>query len=175
MPGTHIAVATDEDLKQAISPAIALCYRYWTGKRALCGPGRLPGREHLDPVEMVRFLAHVVLFDVVRNGSYYRFRHRLTGTHFAEIFGRDVTGLYIEQTGSLETFEAIYRRFTTIVDDKAPAYGISPSPVRDRDFLEYEHLTLPLATDGQTVDLLFGVRCVLQYRRRPFEAIAVSS
>src|SRR5258708_23715609 len=132
MSGTHIAVATDEDLKQAISPAIALCYRYWTGKRALCGPGRLPGREHLDPVEMVRFLAHVVLFDVVRNGSYYRFRHRLTGTHFAEIFGRDVTGLYIEQTGSLETFEAVYRRVTPLPPLKAAAPRSAPPSAQAR-------------------------------------------
>ena len=148
-------------LRQAKHPAIGACFAYWQAKQAARGDGRLPGRQHIDPVEMATFLPYVVLFDVVRAAADYRFRHRLTGTHFVEIFGREVTGLYIEETGSLETFDDVYRRFAGVVNGKAPAYGVSPSPVKERDFLHYEHLTLPLAGDGETVDLLFGVRCLL--------------
>jgi hypothetical protein len=152
----------DQDVKAATNAAIAECYQYWLGKRSQCGPGRfLPGRQHIDPVEMKSFLRYVLLFDVERNGAHYRFRHRLTGTHFGRIFGRDVTGMYIEQTGSIESFEGVYRRLSAVVDDRIPAYGISPAPVRDMAYLTYEHLTLPLATDGETVDMLFGVRCIL--------------
>ncbi len=110
---------------------------------------------------MARFLPHVILFDVERREGKYRFRHRLTGTHFQEIFGREVTGLYIEESGSLESFESVYRRLAAVVDDKVMTYGVAPSPVRDKDFVQYEHLTFPLASDGTTVDMLFGVRCIL--------------
>jgi hypothetical protein len=151
----------DELLSHASNPAIGQCYRYWLAKCAQCPPGHLPGRQHIDPLEMKPFLRYVLLFDVERDGVHCRFRHRLTGTHFAEIFGRDVTGMYIEQTGSIESFEDVYRRLSRVVDDKAPAYGISPSPIAKLNFLNYEHLTLPLATDGETVDVLFGVRCIL--------------
>lgn len=123
--------------------------------------GKLPGRQHIDPAEMAEFLRYVVLFDVERQGMHYRFRHRLTGTHFVEIFGRDVTGRYIEHAGSLEDFHVVYRRFSTVVDEKALVYGAAPSPVRELNFLHYEHLTLPLASGGETVDMLFGVRCAL--------------
>jgi hypothetical protein len=153
--------ALPEFLKNASNPAIGQCYRYWLAKHAQCAAGRLPGRQHIDPQEMKPFLRFVLLFDVERNGVHCRFRHRLTGTHFAEIFGHDVTGMYIEQAGSLESFEDVYRRLSSVADDKAPAYGVSPSPVARLDFLNYEHLTLPLATDGETVDILFGVRCIL--------------
>ena len=145
----------------AANAAISQCYAYWRDKRALMTHGMLPGRQHLDPAGMRSFLPYVVLFDVERNGAHYRFRHRLTGTHFADIFGRDVTGMYIEHAGSLEDFDVVYRRFSCVVDDKALVYGVSPSPLRERNFPRYEHLTLPLATDGATVDMLFGVRCWL--------------
>jgi len=145
----------------AANAAIPQCYAYWVDKRAALNRRMLPGRQHLDPAEMRAFLPYVVLFDVERNGLHYRFRHRLTGTHFADIFGHDVTGKYIEHAGSLEDFDVVYRRFSFVVDDKALVYGVSPSPMRERNFLRYEHLTLPLATDGATVDMLFGVRCWL--------------
>ena len=148
-------------LKGAQNPAIAKCYGYWLAKKALCPPGLLPGRQHIDPQEMRSFLQYVLLFDVERNGVHYRFKHRLTGTHFAQLFGREVTGRYIEHTGSLETFEAVYRRLAGIVDDKQPVYGIAPAPVAKHRHLDYEHLTMPLAADGQTVDMLLGVRCIL--------------
>jgi len=150
-----------EFLKGSINPAIVACYEYWLSKRKLCPPDRLPGRQHLDPGEMLAFLQYALMFDVERSGVHYRFRHRLTGSHFARIFGRDVTGMYIEHTGSIESFEGVYRRLSAVVDDKQPAYGISPAPVASHDYLKYEHLTLPLATDGESVDVLFGVRCLL--------------
>jgi len=151
----------EDFLTAAINPAVAACYQYWRRKCAAWPPGRLPGRQHLDAGEMAPFLQYVVMFDVERNGVHCRFRHHLTGPHFAEIFGRDVTGMYIEQTGSIETFEAVYRRLSAIVEDKIPAYGISPAPVAARNYMRYEHLTVPLASDGDNVDVLFGVRCIL--------------
>ncbi len=146
-------------LREARSAAVVACYEYWLQKRAHAGRC-LPGRQHLDPVEMKGFLEHVVLFDVVPDGVYNRFRHRLIGTHFAEVLGRDVTGMYIEHSGSLEIFDEVYRRFSTVVDEKALAYGVTRWPAKRGGLIPYEHLTLPLAADGETVDMLFGVRCV---------------
>ncbi|MBV8538134.1 MAG: hypothetical protein JO128_21235, partial [Alphaproteobacteria bacterium] len=54
-----------------------------------------------------------------------------------------------------------------VVDEKALVYGISRSPARHLEFVDYEHLTLPLASDGQTVDMLFGIRCELPYSEHP--------
>lgn len=136
------------------------CYEYWLQARDRSGR-LLPGRQHLNPVDMASFLPHVALHDIVRDGGHQRFRNRLIGTHVAEILGRDVTGMYIEHTGWLESFDELYRRFSTVTDEKVLAYGVSPSPAKQLDFMDYEHLTLPLAADGETVDMLFGVRCAL--------------
>lgn len=147
-------------LERARRPAVLACFNYWLAKRDRCGAA-LPGRQHLDPIEMKAFLESVILFDVVRTDGHARFRHRLNGTEFDGIFGADVTGMFIEHTGSLEHFDDLYRRFSAVADDGVLVYGMAPSPATKLNFVAYEHLTLPLATDGRTVDMLFGVRCRL--------------
>jgi hypothetical protein len=146
-------------IRDAKHPAIRMALNYWLKQRERA-ERKLPGRQHIDPLDMTDFLPYVVLFDVVRSGVHCRFRHRLTGTHFNAIFGRDVTGMFVEHTGSIETFNDVYARFSTVTDDKVAAYGIAPSVVKEGGCC-YEHLTLPLAADGETVDMLFGVRCLL--------------
>jgi hypothetical protein len=146
-------------LTQARAPAVRECYAYWQSKKK---SGRLPGRQHIDPAEMKSFLEHVILFDVERPASGgYRFRQRLVGTHIVELFGRDTTGFYVDESSSTSHYESVHARLSAIVDTKEPAFGIYYPPTPHLDFLEYEHLTLPLASDGRTVDMLFGVRCGL--------------
>ena len=108
----------------------------------------------------------VLLFDVERTGTAVRFRHRLTGTHFFDLFGRDVTNLYIEETGSKEDMAVVQARFVSVVTGRQPIYGVAPVPAPGREFLHYEYMTAPLASDGISVDMLFGVRCALWTARR---------
>lgn len=146
-------------LAQARSPAVGACFAYWQSKRK---PGRLPGRQDIDPAEMKPFLEYVILFDVVREpGRPYRFRQRLLGTHLVELFGRDTTGHFIDESSAPSHYDPVLRRLAAVVDTHQPAFGIYYPPTPHLDFLEYEHLTLPLATDGSLVDMLFGVRCGL--------------
>src|SRR5258708_11173475 len=166
MIGARISDEASRVLAQAKSPVVAACYEHWLQKRAQSG-WSLPGRQHLDLIEMKGVLPHLVLIDVVRHGVYHRLRIRFSGTYVTDILGRDVAGLYIEHSGYPHAFDELYRRFSTVVDEKALVYGVSPSPARHLDFLEYEHLTLPLAADGQTVDMLFGVSCALPYSKVP--------
>ena len=154
-------------IASARDPRIRLGYEYWLSKAR--PRGQIPGRHDLDPGEMVEFLPCVVLFDVERHAAQLRFRHRLTGTHFFDLFGREVTDLYIEEAGSREDMAVVAARFEGVVRTKQPVYGVSPVPVTGRGFLTYEHLTLPLASDGVTVDMLFGIRCAL---REPWRGVA---
>lgn len=145
-------------LSQARAPAVRACFDYWLSKKT---PDRLPGRQHIDPTEMKPFLEFVILFDVERTEGGYRFRQRLVGTHIVELFGRDTTGLYVDETSAPTHYASVHQRLAGVVDTREPAFGIYYPPTPHLDFLEYEHLTLPLAADGTTVDMLFGVRCGL--------------
>ncbi len=143
---------------------VRLFHEYWLSK---CVPGRLPGRRDIDPHEMRPFLPHVMMIDVERGpevkggGGRYRFRHRLVGTHLVDLFGEDMTGRYIDDMIEPEVYEDVHGRLAQIVDTRRPVYGISPISMPHRDFVEFEHLTAPLASDGATVDILLGVRCGL--------------
>jgi len=151
-------------------PALRRLYDYWLQKcRAL---GRLPSRPEIDPGEMKRILRYVILFDVERPKSgagdgLYRFRHRLVGTHIVELFDHDLTGLYVDQTSSAAEYPQVYERLAAVVDCREPVYGHYHAPTPNREFVQYEHLTVPLASDGETIDVLLGVRCGLTPLSRP--------
>jgi hypothetical protein len=153
-------------VSKAKHPAIRMALDYWVQQRNEA-QRLLPGRQHIDPVQMSGFLKHVVLFDIVRTGVHCRFQHRLAGTHLEDIFGRDLTGMFIEHCNELDRFADVYTRYAAVADDKVAAYGVAPSPGNQGRLLRYEHLTLPLAADGQAVDMLFGVRCILPESNDP--------
>ena len=137
-------------------PALRPFYDYWLGKRR---DGRLPGRQAIDPVEMKRFLRYVIMFDVERGSGLYRFRHRLVGTHIVELFGQEVTGLYVDEISSADDYPEVYTRLAAVVDGREPVYGTYRAPTPQREFATYEHLTVPLSSDGREVDVLLGLRC----------------
>jgi len=154
--GSHANVAP----ALAQTPHLRMCFDYWQSK---CKWGRLPSRRDIDPAEMKGFLPSVILIEVERSGAGRRFRVRLMGTRLAEIFGQDVTGLYLDQICTPEARNVL----TDVMDLKKPCYGVSRGLRPDRDFIEFEHLTLPLASNGERVDMLFGVRCRLDRRNLP--------
>jgi hypothetical protein len=136
---------------QAHCPRLHLCFRYWLSKRN--GNG-LPGRCDIDPIEMERFLPSMNLFQVEHNGGARRFLIRLAGTNLVEILGRDVTGAYVDQICAPETHGLMGK----VVETRQACYGGSRVPIPGREF---EHLTLPLASDGARVDMLLSALCRL--------------
>jgi hypothetical protein len=140
------------------APAVGQLYAYWLGK---CQGHRFPRRDQIDPLEMKPFLPYVIIFDVEHRAGGYRFRNRLVGTHIVELFGTDVTGLDVEEKSTAEDFPAVYARLAAVIEQRQPRYGISRAPLANREFVRFEHLTVPLSTDGQIIDMLLGVRCGL--------------
>lgn len=122
-------------------------YQLWSAK---CRGGRLPGRRDFDPLEMPQLLPHLTLFDVERDPL--RFRIRLVGTAIVAAMGRDTTGLYLDQ---LERIENVAERARQLAFDKTPFYlaGL-PLTWTHRDYRTYSVLGLPLASDGEVVDML---------------------
>jgi hypothetical protein len=140
-------------------PALRYLYQYW---RLKAQGGRVPARRDLDPADMKPFLKYVIMFDVERHGGVYRFRHRLVGTHIVDLFAQDLTGRYVDQVSSAGHYAEVYPRLAGVVDTRAPAYGVYYAPTPRREFAKYEHLTLPLVSEDNQVDVLIGVRCGLR-------------
>jgi hypothetical protein len=127
-------------------PAIRAIYQYW---RSIHPGTGLPGRQHVDPVDIPHLLSNLWLLDVVR--SPVRFRMRLVGTRVVAYAGKDNTGKWIDEKWP-DYNDAIYRR---IVETGQPSWWRGPSQFRpDKTYFELERVRLPLARDGETVDMI---------------------
>src|SRR4051812_22620200 len=100
---------------QAKDPRFREFFDYWRSKAP---PGRLPGRQHIDPLDIPHLLPGVALFDVLRNGTGLRFRWRLIGTALVDAIGDDYTGRFVDEVGLLTIkYEAVHRVFSEIVHE----------------------------------------------------------
>lgn len=125
------------------------------------GPGdRLPGRQHIDPVELGVLLGNIWLADVSR--APLRFRYRLAGTRIVKYIGVEPTGKWLDEV--IPHFETTHTAhdLTIVADEGAPRWRRgAPSVRKDLYFKTLEQLSLPLAADGRTVDMILNLTLFL--------------
>ncbi|MDH3236749.1 MAG: PAS domain-containing protein, partial [Alphaproteobacteria bacterium] len=129
-------------------------YDYWRSK---VRDGRLPARADIDPVDIHDLLPSIILIDVVTQGDRRRFRFRLFGTEHVEFNQRDLTGMFIDEVFGAEDADKTADAYARVIDDREPHYWRTNVMLPGREFVHYERLMLPLASDRETVDMLIGV------------------
>ncbi len=139
------------DLDQA-TPKLKLGYRYWDSKRA---GRRMPARADIDPAEMVPFLSHVVLMDVLRDPP--DFRYRLMGTTVDSHMTRHYTGLRLSEVPHQRPPSAMWSNFEAVARDRVPLLTNVPYVGPHKEFLRVQDLIMPLSADGEIVDILFAI------------------
>jgi len=128
-------------------------FAYWRSKAP---EGRLPGRRHIDPVDVPDLLPWLTLIDVVWEQERLRLRCRLAGTGVTARFGRDITGLYAEEAYSEAYLAQALDTYGAIIESRRPHLSRHRIPIEGREQAEYDRLILPLAEDGDTVDMFFS-------------------
>ena len=135
-------------------PRLRRFYDYWQSKHR---GDRLPGRQDIDPLEIPDLLPHVSMVDVVGKGGDMRFRFRLVGTAYVHIAGREYTGAFIEDVFEADDAVRLQAAYREIVETRQPHYWSTSIVVRGNPPVRYARLMVPLASDGDTVDILMGV------------------
>jgi hypothetical protein len=135
----------------AQDPRFREFFIYWQRKAP---DGRLPGRQHIDPLEIPRLLSHIALYDVVRVADDFRFRVRLVGTGVTAALGADNTGRFIDEVMDAEPYKPLHAAYSQLARHHTPQYWQRNVPFANRDFLAIQRLGLPLAADGNTVDMI---------------------
>ncbi len=125
---------------------------YWEGLQR--EPGKLPGRQHLDPVDIpTRVLPYVVISDVERDP--FRVRFRLVGTRVVAGSAFDFTGRYGDEVCLPERRPEVYGRAERVCVERVPCFRRGPPRVfAHHDSVAVQAMLLPLARDGETVDML---------------------
>ena len=138
---------------EAGEPDFIALFDYWQRRAP---SGALPGRQHLDPLDMPReLLPRLVLFDVERAFDGPQFRVRLAGTKVVELLGREPRGHALHELGLAEA-RSLISALKAAVTLGAPVIYSAPLILPSKRLLWARRLGLPLARDGVTVDMVLG-------------------
>ena len=130
-------------------------FHYW---RSIFPDSGLPGRQHFDPTDIPHLLRMLFLVDIDRNGEKFRFRYRLLGTDITSRAGRDMTGRWMEDCfPKPEAFGAVEKDYIEIIESGIPHSGRFNILAPGREHIVANRLVLPLARDGQTIDMFLGM------------------
>lgn len=131
-------------------------FAYWASRRA---GAKLPGRGDLDPAGMKRLLPTISLIEVV--GGLSDFRMRLAGTGLYDVYGREITGRRIGEIYNNAAADYWRSELAGVVRDGKPAVGVHNLAWRGASHLSILWLRMPLASNGQDVDMILGYDVVL--------------
>lgn len=148
-------------LAASADPAFVRLHRHWLER---IRDGRLPTWDDLALAEIAPDLKpHLASLDVVElPGAPRRYRFRLVGSAVVAMRGRDETGMFYDDTILPERYAELAKGLGRVVETGKPAYLESPHGAADRRGFWIGRLALPVSTDGQTVDILFGMAKRLQ-------------
>lgn len=136
-------------------------FAYWSSRRTA---GRLPGRADIRPHDLKRHLPSVSLVDVSEDDP--RFRVRLAGTALYGVFGREITGLSLEQAYG-PSADYWRKELEKVAESGRPAVGVHAMAWRREGRLSMTWLRLPLASDGRRVDMILGYDIVIGLAQTP--------
>jgi hypothetical protein len=150
MAGSGFTVVRADSDVAAMHPRLRQLLDYW---RAIAPAGRLPGRQHLDPLDIPALLPWLWLLEV--HHAPLRFRFRLAGTQIAAVHGEDPTGRWFDEFYAGRPIGPVVERMCAAIDQKAPIWRMGPSwAMPEAKWRAIEALTVPLAADGVSVDML---------------------
>lgn len=125
---------------------------YWQSK---CRPdGGLPGRAQIDPLELRGLLPYIYLIDVLPGEM---FRIRLLGEVHVAIYGNGLLGRTIEEIFPPEHGAEFNRLYRAVLRRRGPVVnGGQVFWWRNKEWLPFEGLHMPLASDGATIDMILA-------------------
>jgi hypothetical protein len=137
-----------------LHPKLRRLFGYW---RTIHPVDRLPGRRQFDPAANPDLLPNLKLVDVHREPL--RLRYRLLGTAIDAALGRSVVDQWLDEVhGTHPNWPTLLADYRAVIDSRAPCWRRgAPRVVADIDCAIVETLRLPLARDGQRVDMVLGL------------------
>ncbi len=120
-------------------------------------PGeKMPGRTDFDPFQIPTVMPHLTLTDVEREP--YRFKYRVMGTSVSYNMEFEGAGKYLDElVPGVETQYPHLDR-VHVTKEGIPIHRIGQASISFRtDFADLERVHLPLASDGENVDMVLSI------------------
>jgi hypothetical protein len=143
---------------EILDPEIRRFVEYWQAKRLGL---RYPARAALDPLDFRYVLGDVVLIETHRpsvgSGDAWDFRYRLIGSNVVARDGYDLTNKSLDDLPEPEYRARIRTTWTAVCESGQPAHYVRDLVLDDRRRC-YEVVVMPLASNGQDIDMLISVQ-----------------
>jgi hypothetical protein len=157
MPSLPSAVAernapSSAAASSVVDPRLCQVLDYWRGKIA---GRRMPRRADIDPTEIPKLLPDVMLVDALPEG---RYRYRLIGIGNAQAHGMSATGRYLDEVlPGPEYRDHVISLYDECVGARRALYSecVFMAPGRLEPERHTKVLFMPLAEDGETVNMVF--------------------
>ena len=138
---------------QMILPAQQSLYDYWRSK---CRGGKIPSRYDINPSEIHTQLPMISLVETCNLSQQRRFKYRLAGTGFWDLYDAEITGKYIDELSIGCRSEYWHRVLGRVVDQKRPSAGVTRPGTPLRAHLAQFWIRLPLSDDGENISMVLG-------------------
>ncbi|PHR59174.1 MAG: histidine kinase [Robiginitomaculum sp.] len=138
---------------QIVLPQQQFLYDYWRSK---CRNGRLPSRQDIDPADICEQLPMVSIVETCGLSSTLRFKYRLAGTGFWDMYDAEITGKYIDELPIGDRREYWHRVLMRVREQKRPSVGMTRPGTPSRSHMAQFWIRLPLADDGINVTMILG-------------------
>jgi len=146
-----------DDLPADCHPMVRSLLEYWLR----IGPAdALPGRQHFDPIDVWSLIRNLWIVDVCGNPPH--FRYRVAGTKVVDYIGREPTGKMMDEVFPHFPETETCRDLLRTVAGGVPRWRRGAPTLRgDKSFTIVEQISLPLARDGRTVDMVLNLSVVM--------------
>lgn len=137
------------DVGTLTSAALKRLHDEWRSRRR----GRsFPARADFDPAEMGYILGNLSLVEVRRHPL--RFFFRVHASNIATRVGFDMTRKFLDESPDARFRSLILDHYLRTLDERRPIAARHEQDVTDRTVLNCEALALPLAHDGENIDMV---------------------
>ncbi|MDD9904229.1 MAG: PAS domain-containing protein [Rhodospirillaceae bacterium] len=152
----------DVSIPNDANESVRTLFEYWL---SMSPDGRLPGRRHFDPTDIPYLLPNIWLIDVHRDPM--RFWRRLVGTKIEEFAGKSLQGGWVADRLDGDRLSSVNRHLAEVVETRRPSWRRGKSLIQfEKKYSEIERLYLPLAADGETVDMILAISVIFTKDRR---------
>lgn len=136
-------------------PEMRQLHAYWLARTP--EDALLPGRQHIDPVEMPRALLPFLALIALEKGARRRYRVRLAGTAFRNWAPLEFTGRSLDELAGGEGGHEFSAMLESVVTGPAVRYLSSASVLPSCGHVWLHRLGMPLARNGYDPDMILGI------------------
>lgn len=151
--------AVSQKWHQACDPTLAFSDPYYSKLLAIwrekSGTRAMPARSQMTARDLKDYLRHVIIIQREEQGIPH-YRWRLIGTSVTEIVGHN-TGKLLEDCIPPDQMSRWTEAFDLILESEQPWRFLGRVKLKGREYLQAEHLYLPLADDNGVPSFVMGL------------------